>query len=89
MPNLTQLVNDKIRFETRHFKHCGFPRWLSGKESTCQCRRPWFDLWVRKIPWRRAWQPIPVFLPREFHSMDRGDCRATVHRVTKSQTGLK
>jgi len=26
-----------------------------------------FDLWVEKIPWRRAWQPIPVFLPGEFH----------------------
>ena len=24
-----------------------------------------FDLWVRKIPWRRAWQPTPVFLPGE------------------------
>ena len=23
--------------------------------------------WVRKIPWRRAWQPIPVFLPGECH----------------------
>ena len=31
----------------------------SGKEPTCQCRRHKrcrFDLWVRKIPWRRAWQ---------------------------------
>ena len=26
-----------------------------------------FDLWVRKIPWRRAWQPIPEFLPGESH----------------------
>ena len=26
-----------------------------------------FDPWVRKIPWRRTWQPIPVFLSREFH----------------------
>ena len=26
-----------------------------------------FDPWVRKIPWRRAWQPIPVFLPGESH----------------------
>ena len=26
-----------------------------------------FDLWVGKIPWRREWQPIPVFLPGEFH----------------------
>ena len=25
------------------------------------------DLWVRKIPWRRKWQPSPVFLPEEFH----------------------
>ena len=24
-----------------------------------------FDPWVRKIPWRRAWQPTPVFLPGE------------------------
>ena len=26
-----------------------------------------FDPWVRKIPWRRAWQPNPVFLPGESH----------------------
>ena len=26
-----------------------------------------FDPWVRKIPWRRAWQPTPVFLPGESH----------------------
>ena len=26
-----------------------------------------FDPWIRKIPWRREWQPTPVFLPREFH----------------------
>ena len=26
-----------------------------------------FDPWVRKIPWRRAQQPTPVFLPGEFH----------------------
>ena len=27
----------------------------------------WFDPWVGKIPWRRNWQPTPVFLPGEFH----------------------
>ena len=37
------------------------------EESTCQCRRPGFDPWVGKIPWRRAWQPTPVFLPGESH----------------------
>ena len=44
----------------------GLPRWLNGKESPA-CRRPGFDLWVRKIPWRREWLPTPVFLPGEFH----------------------
>ena len=27
----------------------------------------WFNLWVGEIPWRRAWQPTPVFLPRKSH----------------------
>ena len=30
-------------------------------------RRPRFDPWVWKIPWRREWPPNPVFLPGEFH----------------------
>ena len=42
-----------------------FPGGSDGKEST-QCRRPGFVSWVRKIPWRREWQPTPVFLPGEF-----------------------
>ena len=48
----------------------GFLGNTSGKEPTCQCRRGkrcGFDPWVRKIPWRRAWQPTPVFLPGESH----------------------
>ena len=32
-----------------------------------QCRGPRFDPWVRKILWRRAWQPTPVFFSGEFH----------------------
>ena len=28
---------------------------------------PGFNPWVGKIPWRRTWQPTPVFLPVEFH----------------------
>ena len=36
----------------------GLPRWRSGKESTCQCRRHGFSPWVGKIPWRRNWQPV-------------------------------
>ena len=44
----------------------GLPRWLSGKEFTCQCRSCRFDPWVGKIPWRRKGQPTAVFLPGEF-----------------------
>ena len=46
----------------------GFPGSSSGEEPACQCRRhrrPGFDPWVGKIPWRRKWQPTPVFLPGE------------------------
>ena len=40
------------------------------KESICQCRRQKlcrFYLWVREIPWRRKWQPTPLFLLGKFH----------------------
>ena len=39
-----------------------------GKKSACNAGdagRHGFDPWVGKIPWRRAWQPTPVFLPGE------------------------
>ena len=37
---------------------------------------------IRKIPWRRKWQPTPVFLP-EKNPMDRGAWQAAVHGVAK------
>ena len=45
----------------------GLPWWLSDKESTSQCRRPRFNPGIEKIPWRRKWQPTPVFLPGKSH----------------------
>ena len=33
----------------------------------CTCKTCWLDPWVRKIPWRRAWQPTLVFVPGESH----------------------
>ena len=48
----------------------GFPGDPIVKESVYQCRRLKrcrFHLWVGKIPWRRKWQPTPVFLPGEPH----------------------
>ena len=56
----------------------------------CQCRRHrrlQLNPWVRKIPWRRAWQPIQYFCLQ--NPRDRGVWRATVHSVVKSRTQLK
>ena len=46
------------------------------------------DPWVQKIPWRRKWQPTPVYLPCKFHGMDKGMRQAQVHGITKSGTRL-
>ena len=54
--------------------HKGFPGGTRGKEHASQCRRHkqhGFNPWVWKIPWRRAWQPTSVFLPRESHGQRR------------------
>ena len=37
------------------------------KNPPAKCKRVGFDPWVRKIPWRRKWQPTPVFLPGKSH----------------------
>ena len=41
----------------------GLPKWLSGKETPCQCRRHWCNPWVEKIPWGRTGQPTLIFVP--------------------------
>ena len=46
------------------------PRWLSGKRCAhwCRrCKRCQCNPWVRKLPWRRKWQPTPVFFLGKFH----------------------
>ena len=46
------------------------PGGASVKEPSCRCRRCkrcGFNLWVGKIPWRRSWQPTPIFLPGKSH----------------------
>ena len=47
--------------------HKGPPQCLRQQRICLQCRRPKFDFWVRKIPWRKEWQPNPAFLPGESH----------------------
>ena len=47
-----------------------FPGGISGKESTCQCRRQKrckFNPWIGKIPWNRKWHSTSVFLPGKSH----------------------
>ena len=82
LKNITKsiILGQKGVYEVKEMICCilwgntGLPRWLSGKESACQCRTcrsHGFDPWVGKIPWRRRkWQPtpvFPVFLPGTSH----------------------
>ena len=55
----------------------------------------WFNSWVKKIPWKRAWQRTPVFLPGEFHGQrslagySPRDCKRVKHNlVTKTVHGV-
>ena len=79
---------DLIKFRMAYWFY-GFPRWPSGKESTCQyrrCKKHRFEPWVSKILWGRKWQPTPVFLPEKFQGQ-----RAwwtIVHGATKGTTWL-
>ena len=52
--------------------------------SVQEMARNGFNPCIGKIPWRRAWQPTPVFSPTE--SQDRGAWQTTVHGVAMSQT---
>ena len=59
-------------------------------KTLLQCRRGSFPPWVGKIPWRREWQPNPVFLPgksREQRSLagysSRGGKKDTTEQLNK------
>ena len=65
---------------TTHSSVLGLLWWLSWLRISPQRRRPGFDSWVRKIPWKRERLPTPVFWPGEFHGL------WIAHGVTKSQT---
>ena len=71
----------------------GLPRWLSGKESSCRCRRPGFCPCVGQIPRRRKWQPIPGFFSGKSHGQwepgriqSTGSQRVGHNLVTKTTT---
>ena len=63
-----------IYINTYLYVDSGLPRGHSGKDSACQCRRskrPGFNPWLGKTPWRRKWQPTPVFLPGKSHGPEK------------------
>ena len=57
-------IHREIKINTHTLR---FPGGTRDKEPACQCNETQFDLWVRKITWRRAQQPTAVFLPRISH----------------------
>ena len=58
-----------------------FPGGPGSKDTACNARRPGFDPWVGKIPWRKKGQPSPLFLPGKSH--EQRSLEATIHGVTK------
>ena len=76
-------------------------KWLSGKESTCQCRRRGFNIWVGKISWRKKWLPTPVgksygqrslaqsWVRKESDTTDHMHVHARVHTHTHTYTQSK
>ena len=73
---LETVVQNEVSQMKANIEYLSFVRlpWCFRPERNClQYGRATFDFWVGKIPWRRKWQPIPVFLPGKF--MDRGAIR--------------
>ena len=81
------IINSTTQNNPQLWYLSGFPGGASGKEPSCQCRRWGFDPWVRKILWKRKWQPTQYSCLENL--VDRGAWRATVHSVAKSRTWLK
>ena len=64
------------------------PQWQNSKEFTCSAgaKGDGLDPWVRKIPWRRAGNPLQYSCPE--NPMDRGAWWAAAHGVATSWTWL-
>ena len=67
--NNTKLRGKSMGLTIGNGVYIRFPCGSEVKASACnsQFGRSRFNPWVRKIPWRRKWQPTPVFLPGESH----------------------
>ena len=68
---------------------CGLPWWLRELRICLQCKRPGFDPWVRKIPWRMEWPLAPVLWPGEPHGRrSLVGCRPRGHRESDTPERL-
>ena len=59
--------NSLFMFSIENSIELSFPGGSDIRQICLQCRRPRFNPWVRKIPWRREWLSTPIFLPEKFH----------------------
>ena len=67
----------------------GFPCGSAGEESTCNAGDLGSIPGLGRFPWRREWQPTPVFWPGKFMSGEfMSGLETPVHGVAKSQTQL-
>ena len=63
----------------------GLPRWLSGKEPACRCRRRGFEHWVGKIPWRKKRKVKSLSCVQICDSMDCSIQGSSVHGIFQAR----
>ena len=87
----SQYTHTHTHTHAHTYIHFGLPRWLSGKESACQCRRHkryGFDPpGMGRLPGGGNGNPLQYSCQE--NPMDRGAWQATVHGITKSCTRLR
>ena len=84
--DLQYCVNFCCTIKWLSYTHMGLPCWLRWQRIHLQCRKPGFDHWVGKIPWRREWLPNSVYFAGESHG--QRILVAIIHGVANNQTWL-
>ena len=76
-PELHQIPSGIRCFTALHLSLFVFPWWLIRERIRLQFRRHWFDLWYRKIPWRRKYSylknPMAGYSPKSLKELDMTD----------------
>ena len=82
IPESGRSTGEGIGYPPQHSWACPVAQMVKNPPAVWET---WVDLWVGKIPWRRAWQPTPVFLPEEW-ALSMGSPRVGHDRATKHST---